>query len=65
MEHGGADPKGRNAVPYPKGYRAGLEKLLAVANMLEVKELVARVKRDLGQTRAPRPKKCPTCRKNE
>lgn len=58
MEQGGADPNGNNAVPYPKGYRAGLEKVLAIATMLQVSELVTRLKRDLG--RMP-PRRCPTC----
>ncbi|KAL9073816.1 MAG: hypothetical protein Q9161_002648 [Pseudevernia consocians] len=65
MEHGGADPRGKNAVPYPKGFRAGLEKLLEVASKLEVQELVTRVKRDLGRTPVPKPRKCSVCRRTE
>ena len=65
MEAGGADPKGINAVGYPKGYRPALEKLLAVGAMLEVNELVTRLDRDLKGMRLPKPKKCPTCKKFE
>ena len=65
MEQGGADPKGKNAVPYPKGYRAGLETVLALANMLEISELMTRVSGDLGIIPPPRPRKCPTCKRVE
>ena len=61
MEQGGADPKGKNAVPYPKGYREGLEKFLEIATMLEVSELVARLNGDLGKMPSPKPKRCPKC----
>ena len=70
MEQGGADPKGKNAVPYPAKYREGLERLLYLAKYLEVKELVPRVSRDLGEIPLPkpqqlntRPKICLTCKK--
>lgn len=65
MEQGGADPKGKNAVPYPKGYRAGLETLLALASMLEISELMTRVSGDLGIIPLPRPRRCPTCKRVE
>ena len=65
MEAGGAEPKGIQAVPYPRGYRPGLEKILAIASKLEISELVTRVKCDLGKMRAPKPKKCPACKKSE
>lgn len=65
MEQGGADPKGKNAVPYPKGYRAGLETLLALASMLEISELMTRVSGDLGIIPLPRPRRCPMCKRVE
>lgn len=65
MEGGGADPKGRNAVPYPSGYRAGLERLMTLVCILEVDELITRINRDLGMIPVPRPKKCPVCRRTE
>ena len=65
MEAGGAEPRGIHAVPYPRGYRPALEKILAIANKLEINELVTRVKCDLGRMRAPKPKKCPDCKKFE
>lgn len=63
MEQGGADPKGKNAVPYPRDYREGLERLVALANMLQVDELTTRLNRDLGEIPVPRPKQCSKCRK--
>lgn len=62
MEKGGADPVGNNAVPYPKGYREELERLLILTNMLEIGELSARVARDLGAIPNPKAKPCPTCK---
>ena len=53
MEQGGADPRGSNAVAYPRGNRPALEKLSSIAQMLEVEELSPRVNRDLGNTPAP------------
>lgn len=64
MEAGGCEPRGIQAIPYPSDYRPALEKILAVASNLEINELVTRVKNDLGM-RAPKPKKCPTCKKLE
>ena len=61
MEAGGWEPRGINAVVYPRDYRPALEKILAIASMLEVSELVTRLRTDLGRVRAPRPKKCPDC----
>lgn len=61
MDKGGADPVGYNAVPYPNGYREGLERLLTLANMLEIGELHARVKRDLGAIPVLKPKICSRC----
>ena len=65
MEAGGWEPRGIHAIPYPRDYRPALEKILAIASMLEISELVTRVKFDLGRGRAPRPQKCPTCQKSE
>ena len=62
MEAGGAEPRGIQAVPYPKGYRPGLEKILAIASKLEISDLVSRVRCDLGKVR---PKKCGRCKKLE
>ena len=64
MEQGGADPQGKNAMPYPKT-RPGLELLLALAEMLQVAELIDRVKLDLGEVPAPAPIRCSTCKKVE
>ena len=65
MEAGGAEPRGAQAVLYPRRYRPALEKILDIASKLEINDLVTRVKCDLGRLRAPRPKKCPTCKKFE
>lgn len=62
MEKGGADPVGNNAVPYPKAYREGLERLLTLTNMLQIGELNARVARDLGGIPDPNAKPCPRCK---
>ena len=64
MEQGGAEPKGKNAINYPKGYRPGLERLLAFAEMLEIDELINRIKLDLGNI--PRPiRYCALCKRKE
>ena len=60
MEEGGADPSGNNAVPYPKT-RSGLGRLLALAEMLEIRELAGRVSNDLERIPARRPKRCGMC----
>lgn len=62
MEKGGADPFGNNAVPYPKGYREGLERILTLTNMLQMGELHARVAQDLGVIPDPKAKPCPRCK---
>ena len=64
MEEGGADPSGNNAVPYPKT-RSGLERLLALAEMLEIRELAGRVSKNLERIRARRPKRCERCHNAE
>ena len=61
MEMGGGNPKGDDAAAYPQT-RPGLESLLRLAETLEVRELVDRVKLDLTKIRAPRPKRCPKCK---
>ena len=64
MEQGGADPKGNNAVNYPRGYRPGLERLLALTQMLEIDDLTDRINLDLGNM--PQPVRfCPICRRIE
>ena len=62
MEQGGADAKGRTAIKYPSRYRPGLERLLALAQMLEVDELLARVEADLGNIPV-RTRYCAKCRR--
>ena len=64
MEQGGADPKGNNAINYPKGYRPGLERLLAIAEMLEIDDLTKRINLDLGNIPTPT-RYCPLCRRRE
>lgn len=64
MEEGGADPSGNNAVPYPKT-RSGLGRLLALAEMLEIRELAGRVSNDLERIPARRPKRCGWCHNAE
>ena len=64
MEEGGADPSGNNAVPYPQT-RQGLQRLLALAEALEIRELGARLRIDLERLHARRPRRCPTCHNAE
>ena len=65
MELGGTDPKGNNAAKYPKDYRAGLERLRALAELLGANELVSRVNRDLGTVAPPPRPRCSECKKLE
>ena len=62
MEKGGADPVGNNAVPYPRGYREGLQRILTLTDMLQIGELNARVAQDLGVIPDPKAQPCPRCK---
>ena len=66
MELGGSTPVGPKSVPYPRT-RSGLERLRALAESLEVWELLHQVDRDLDTTKfpAPPPKKCTECKRFE
>ena len=63
IEAGGGDSQEKSAVPYP-ATRPGKQRVLALAETLQIRELVARVKSDL-EREAVLPKKCPMCRRFE
>ena len=65
MEAGGSEPRGIHTITYPREYRPALEKILAIASMLEISELVTRINADLGRGRAQRLQKCASCKRLE
>ena len=65
MEAGGAEPRGLQAIPYPRDYRPAQDKILALARMLEISELVTRIGYETGRVRAPERRKCPLCKRFE
>ena len=63
IEAGGGDSMEKTAVSYPKT-RPGMQVILALAEALQIQELVARIKSDLDKE-ASRPKRCPECKRFE
>ena len=66
MELGGSVPEGPKSAPYPKTHQQ-LQRLRAVAQSLEIRELVQQVDQDLASSNfpPPPPKKCTQCRRFE
>ena len=63
MEGGGVDSDEQTALPCPKA-RPGLQRVLALAQLLQVRELIERMISELTATPV-RPKKCEICKRFE
>ena len=63
MEGGGVDSEEQTALPRPRTC-PGLQRVLALAQILEVRELIDRMNSDLTDTPF-RPKKCENCKRYE
>lgn len=63
IEAGGGDSVERRAVPYPRT-RPGLQRLLALAETLQVRGLIPRLTSDIARTPV-HPKRCDRCQRYE